>query len=166
MANDDLKLDIASEKVIGKALVDLLSAYPLLDGEAVTFNNGDKDAGIAIFGTGGALIKRERVSITDNVYQECMYPFVIRYRAGALSENRKINIQDYLDKLARWLNRQIVEDGNTAFRLKEYPKLTGGRNIKTIRILSPAYQSETDSDMIEDWVVSMQMEYTNEFIKE
>ena len=50
------------------------------------------------------------MAITGKVNQVCNYPFYAVYRTAADSQNSKIDIKEFLDKLGKWLEKQIGED--------------------------------------------------------
>lgn len=161
---DVITYDFAGYDKITTALRELVNNFPGLDGESVAYATLSEDGGISIFPTSGPVIQKERKSVTGNVYQECLYPFVIVSRSAGLNSNRKANVKEWLETFGRWLEKQPVTfDGNTYYKLDEYPQLTDGRKILEIARQSVAYLDSQGADMVEDWAISITLKYSNEY---
>ena len=159
MANDEIVLDVESYDVITQALLDLVNEFPLLDDETIRFNSLKNEGGTGFFPLNGGVIERERKDILGGKEQWCSYPFMIVARAGNLTESRKKTTKEWLDDMGRWLEGQTV-DGYT---LEAYPALTGNRNFLDISRTSPAYQMEISEDGSEDWAISINARYHNQY---
>lgn len=155
--------DLADYDKITQAIRDFINSYPDLQGDVIEFVTLGEESGIAMFPTNSAAITSEVESITGHVKQNCSYPFFILYRAGGLSQNRKANVKEWLDKFASWLEKQPVEINGAIEKVKEYPKLTGNREITNIRRQSPAYLDSINENQSENWMISLNVTYTNEF---
>lgn len=158
-----LTYDVDGYDVITNAIQAILNQYPGLDDEEFSFATLSEDAGLAMYPDGGAVIEYERISITDHVSQDCIYPFTIAYRAGGLSENRKVAVKEWLDKLGRWLEKQTVTINGTDYTIDDYPQLTGDRVIKNIRRTTVAYLESVAQNNVETWVISLSVKYHYEF---
>ena len=103
--------------------------------------------------------------MTGKVNQVCNYPFYVVYRTAADSQNSKIDIKEFLDKLGKWLEKQPVTiDGETQ-KLSDYPELTEGREITEISRQTPAYLDNTSEGNVQDWVISLALRYRNIFYR-
>lgn len=163
---EQITYDFKGYDTITKALRELLNKYPGLDmGEIVDFAQLDADGGLAMFPTSGSVVRIDRHSITGNVYQECLYPFTLVMRSARLNSNRKANAKEWLDNFGKWLEKAPVtfDGGNTYYKIDEYPTLTEGRKILEIARTSVSFLDSQDQDGIEDWVISMQLKYSNEY---
>lgn len=159
----DVRYDLDSYKLVSKALWDLVNEFPDLGNDAIAFAEVDADSGRALIPTSGAVILNEINDVTGHTTQDCLYPFTIIMKAGKLSENRKVNVKEWLDNLGRWLERQPISVGNNVYQLTEYPTLTGNREFKKIERTQPSYLSEVTENNVETWVISLQATYRNEF---
>lgn len=158
-----LTYDVDGYDVLTNAIRAILNQYPGLDDETFTFATLDEYSGLAMYPDGGAVVQYERVSVTNHIAQDCIYPFTIAYRAGGLSENRKVAVKEWLDKLGRWLEKQEITINGTAYKIDDYPLLTGGREINTINRTSVAFLENLDVNNVETWVISLSVKYHYEF---
>lgn len=163
--DNGVRYDLDGFDVITTAILELLNRYPNGEGD-FRFATLDETEGKAMFPSNGAVIRSERVSVTNHVYQKCIYPFSIWYRVTGLSENRKIAVKEWMDQLGRWLERQPISDGQGGVMvLGGYPILNDGRTIEDIKRTSPTVLSDIAENQTQDWVISMQAEYTFEYDK-
>ena len=90
----------------------LLNDFPAIGAREIRFGElGDK-SGIGIYPSAAATVISETTDIMGGVYQKCNYAFLVVYRAVPQSETDRIYIKGWLDKLARWLEKQpITADG-------------------------------------------------------
>lgn len=165
MANTPITYDVNGTEIMTNALLELLNTFPGLDGIQITFSSLGEDSGVAFYPTSGAIIQSERESITGHVSQDCLYPFVVIYRAGNLSAKNKIRIKEWLDNLGKWLEKQPVYINSNVEVLNEYPTLTGGRVIKEIERTSPAYLDTINDNRSENWAIGLQVKYHTEYDK-
>lgn len=161
--NNIIGYDLDAYEEITAAIREFINTYPDLQGDEIAFATLGEDAGIAMFPTNSAAIRSERESVTGHVRQECLYPFFILYRAGGLNENRKANVKEWLDRFGRWLEKQPIKVNGNVEVITEYPKLTGNREIIAIRRQSPAYLDSINENMSENWMISLNVIYSNEF---
>lgn len=161
--NNIIGYDLIDFDKVTEALRIFLNSYPALDGDEITFATLGEDSGIAMFPTNSAAIRSEKESITGHVKQECLYPFFIIYRVGGLSENRKANVKEWLDTFASWLEKQPVTIHGSIEQVINYPKLTGTRTITKIQRQSPAYLDSINQNQSENWMISINVTYENEF---
>lgn len=159
---EEPKIDLLSYDIVTNALMDLINTFPALE-EQVDFSVLGKEEGISLFPVSGGVIRNEVIDVTDHVTQECLYPFYVIYRAGGLSESRKAKVKEYLDNLGKWLEKQPVTIKDKTYQLGAYPTLTGDRQFKSITRTSPSYLMQTTQDMVDDWAISMQAIYSNEY---
>lgn len=149
---------------VTKALIELVNQYPALDyDEHILFAEIDAESGMSFIPSAGAAIVREVADVTGHVSQDCVYTFSILYKAGGLSETRRINTKEFLDDLGRWLGRQPIEINGEIFLLAQYPTLTQNRELLNIQITSPSFLSEVTESNVETWLTTMQATYRNEF---
>ena len=160
----NVQYDPVGYDLLTPAIRDLMDTYPGLEtGETFSFSMLNGEFGQAIFPTTGAVVQYERESITGHVEQMCLYPFTVVLRVSGQTQNRKANAKEWLDMLGRWLEMQPITIGETTYKLDEYPTLNGDAKIMDISRTTPAYLSVTNADMSEDWVISIQARYRNEF---
>ena len=90
----------------------LLNGFPAIGAREIRFGElGDK-SGVGIYPSAAATVISETTDIMGGVYQKCNYAFQVVYRAVPQSETDRIHIKGWLDKLARWLEKQpITADG-------------------------------------------------------
>lgn len=166
MADDQkpIKKDAIGYEVITDAMKHLLNQFPgLSPGEIIKYEDLPADYGIAFSNNSGALVFTESEDITGGVKQECQYPFFVVYRSsGSSRELQKLNIQEFLDSLGKWLCREDSVVNGETYRLESYPKLAGTRQIKKI-IRDNSYGTEPQENGVQDWLLPVTVEYTNEF---
>ena len=159
-----VKYDVDGYNAVTTALMELLNQYPRLkEDDEIAFSVLDEDSGKAMFPVNGSVIESETEDITGHVTEICLYPFYVIYRAGALSENRKADVKEWLDNLGKWLERKDVLIGGEIFKLSSYPPLTGSRTFLSISRQTPAYLNEVYDNNSEDWVVHITARYKNEY---
>lgn len=159
---DTVRYDIDGYEYVTRALWDLVNNYPDLD-DTIVFAEVDSEYGKAFIPTSGAVILTETNDITGHTTQDCLYPFTIMYKAGGLSESRKVNVKEWLDNLGRWLERQPVTIRGVQHQMESYPTLKGNREIRKIERTQPSFLSEVGEDNVETWIIALQATYRNEF---
>lgn len=154
--------DVTGFQILTNAVLDLLSAFPGLNGREILFEELGKESGIAFSADNGALIMTETRSITDHVRQLCQYPFYIVYRTASTTEYQKLQVQAFFDAIGKWICKEPVEINGDTVRLAAYPALSNGRKI--IRVTrSNSYGLDPNEDGVQDWLLPVIVEYTNEF---
>lgn len=158
-----IQYDVDGFDSITAAIRSLLNLYPgLPDGDEITFSTLSDDSGKAMFPMSTAVIARETEDITGHVTQECSYLFTVVYRAGGLSESRKAAVKEWLEDLGRWLEGQEVTIGGEVYELADYPS-AGSRSITKIKRTTQAFLDSVEENMAENWVISINAQYINEF---
>ena len=160
-------IDVDGSEAVSSVLLDLLNRFPgLTDGKRITFSTLTETSGIGFFPTTGAALLSSVESVTGKVKQVCQYPFDIVYRAAPKSEKQRMRIKEFLDLLGKWLERQPVIIQGQEERLAEYPSLeSGNRIIKAITRSTPAFLNAAYDGGVEDWVISGQLTYNNDYYK-
>lgn len=156
-------LDPTGYEVLTKAVLALLAEYPGLNGKEILFEELGKASGIAFSADNGALIMTERKTVTGKIWQTCQYPFFIVYRTASTQERQKLQVQTFMDSLGKWLCQEPAEINGEYVRLKEYPDLAQGRKITRITRLN-SYGTEPNEDGVQDWLMPVTVEYTNEIL--
>ena len=154
--------DVDGFEILTNAVLELLSQFPRLNGREILFEELGKESGIAFSANNGALVMSERRSITDHVRQNCQYPFFIVYRTASTQEYQKLQVQAFFDAIGKWLCREPAVVNGETVRLKSYPALSDDRKITRIT-RSNSYGLEPSSDGVQDWLMPVTVEYTNEF---
>jgi hypothetical protein len=154
--------DVDGFEILTNAVLELLSQFPGLNGREILFEELGKESGIAFSANNGALVMSERRSITDHVRQNCQYPFFIVYRTASTQEFQKLQVQAFFDAIGKWLCREPAVVNGETVRLKSYPALSDDRKITRIT-RSNSYGLEPSSDGVQDWLMPVTVEYTNEF---
>lgn len=161
MANP-IGVDAGGYEVLTKAVAELVNQYPGLDDRIVTFEELSATSGIAFAADNGALVMSERRNILDHVTQTCQFPFFIVYRSASSRASQKINIQTFLDSIGKWLCGEYAEIDGELVQLESYPALAQGRKIKKVT-RNNSYGLEPDAKGVQDWLLPVTVEYTNEF---
>ena len=154
--------DVSGFEILTNAVLSLLSHFPGLNGRVILFEELGTDSGIAFSANSGALIMTERRSITDHVVQQCQYPFYIVYRTASIEEYQKLQVQAFFDAIGKWLCREPAVVNGETVRLRSFPALTDGRRITRIT-RSNSYGLEANENGVQDWLLPVTVEYTNEF---
>lgn len=154
--------DVDGFEILTNAVLDLLSRFPGLNGREILFEELGKDSGLAFSADNGALIMTERRSITDRVFQTCQYPFYVVYRTASTQEYQKLQVQAFFDALGKWICREPAVIGDETVRLLSYPALSEGRRITRIT-RSNSYGLDPNENGVQDWLMPVTVEYTNEF---
>lgn len=153
--------DVTGYEILTNAVLALLSEFPGLNGREILFEELG-ESGIAFSADNGALIITERRSITDHVTQTCQFPFFIVYRTTSTKEFQKLQVQSFFDSIGKWICKEPVEINGEQVRLKNYPQLSDGRKITKVT-RSNSYGLEPNEDGVQDWLMPVTVEYTNEF---
>lgn len=128
----------------------LINSFPEIPYE-VTFQKLGADDGMAMFPNPSVAILSERESITGHVSQICAYAFTVVRRTKSTRAEYKQSIKESLDSLGRWLEQV------------ELPALAGDRRFIKIVRQTQGYLYQTTDDKAEDWAISLQATYTNDF---
>lgn len=160
--NTPITVDSAGYEVLTKAVAELLNQYPGLDGRIVSFEELDATGGIAFSADNGALVMKEQRDVLDHIKQTCQFPFFIVYRTASVRAAQKIKVQTFLDSIGKWICKEPAMVGDTEYRLERYPDLAGGRKIKRVT-RSNSYGLTPDAKGVQDWLLPVQVEYTNEY---
>ena len=164
MAEKEIKYDVDGYEAVTNAVLELVNSFPGLNNEdEISFSMLTEDKGKTFIPSSGAIIQREKESITGHVQQTCLYPFSIIFRSGNPTESRMIYIKEWLDDLGKWLEKQPINVDGIEYRLEEYPKLTGNRNFTNIERQTPAFLSSINDNKSEDWMINITAKYKNEF---
>lgn len=163
MAEEQIIYDVEGFDTMTRALTSLVNLYPALPvGDEISFSTLADDGGKALWPLSGAVVKSEQEDITGHVEQTCFQPFAIVYRAAGLNESRRATIKEWLDDLGRWLEGQPITVNDVDYTLDDYPTV-GSRDIIYIVRQSSAYPEPATEDRVEDWVIQLTAQYTNEF---
>lgn len=150
-------------KDFSTALSGLLNTFPAIGSREIRFGElGDK-SGVGIYPSAAATVISEKTDIMGGVYQKCNYAFQVIYRAVPQSESDRIHIKGWLDKLARWLEKQPITCDGQPYTLADWPEIGDGRIITAFVQVSAAYLIGRYADGVEDWAVSLSMRYDNNF---
>lgn len=161
--NKPIGFDASGFQILTDAVRYLLNSYPGLDkNDYISFEELEKDSGIAFSADSGPLVMSEIRSITDHVRQVCQYPFFIVYRTSSKQENQKINVQDFLDKIGKWICQETIEVNGETNRLYKMPELSDGRKITRITRQN-SYGIEPDENGVQDWLLPCTVQYTHEY---
>lgn len=153
--------DVTGYEILTNAVLALLAEFPGLNGREILFEELG-ESGIAFSADNGALIISERRSITDHVTQTCQFPFFIIYRTTSTKEFQKLQVQSFFNALGKWICKEPVEIGGKVERLAFYPVLSDGRKITRVT-RSNSYGLEPNEDGVQDWLMPVTVQYTNEF---
>ena len=153
--------DVSGYDILTKAVLDLLGKFPGLNGREILFEELS-ESGIAFSADNGALVISERRSITDHVTQTCQFPFYIIYRSTSTKEYQKLQVQSFFDAIGKWICKEPVMINQEMMHLAEYPELSDGRKITRVT-RSNSYGLEPNEDGVQDWLMPVTVQYTNEF---
>lgn len=153
--------DVSGYEILTNAVLSLLSEFPGLNGREIFFEELD-ESGIAFSADNGALVISETRSITDHVVQTCQFPFFVIYRTTSTKEFQKLQVQSFFDALGKWICKEPAVIGGEVARLTAYPQLADGRRITRVT-RSNSYGLEPNEDGVQDWLMPVTVQYTNEF---
>nr|DAG84444.1 MAG TPA: Minor capsid protein from bacteriophage [Caudoviricetes sp.]DAH22937.1 MAG TPA: Minor capsid protein from bacteriophage [Bacteriophage sp.]DAT57178.1 MAG TPA: Minor capsid protein from bacteriophage [Caudoviricetes sp.]DAU56084.1 MAG TPA: Minor capsid protein from bacteriophage [Caudoviricetes sp.] len=154
--------DASGFDILTRAVKSLLNQYPgLEDGEVIKFEELGKESGIAFSADNGALVYAETEDVCGFRHQKCQYPFYVVYRTASNKERLKLSAQEFLDSLGKWLCQEPVVINGTQTRLAAFPALSEGRIIKRIT-RENSYGLEPNADAVQDWVLPVTVQYTND----
>ncbi len=157
--------DASGFEVLTKAVLSLLSGYPGLKGREILFEELGESSGLAFSADSGALILSETEDILGTIRQECRYPFFVVYRTASTRERQKLQVQDFLDSLGKYLCGEMAIVDGQSIRLTKYPILSDGRKIYRIT-RSNSYGLDPSESGVQDWLLPITVQYTNEFYLE
>lgn len=156
-------VDPTGYEIMTRAVRALLNEFPgLYPDEVVRFEQVQEDGDICFSADNGALVFSETRDVLDVIHQECQYPFYIVYRKNSDRESGKLSCQEFLDTFGKWVCQEPVTISGQSYKLKELPKLSGGRRITRIK-RDNSYGLEPQADGTQDWLLPVSVEYTNEF---
>ena len=155
-------VDATGFEMLTNAVRDLLQNYPGLGRREIRFEQLDENEGLIFSADGGALVMAERRSITDHITQTCQYPFMVVYRTAATTESEKLDVQNFLETLGKWLCMEKAVINGEEHRLSAYPALTDGRKITRVT-RSNSYGTVPNENKTQDWVLPVVVQYTYEF---
>lgn len=156
-------IDVETTNLISKVLIDLLNDFPVKP-EDITFNVLG-ETGIAMFGLSGIAIQTEQENIYGEITQECLYPFNLVYRISPRTEEMKMRVKEFLDLVGEWLEQQPITIGAETYQLSAYPYLSDSKKIESIQRQNTAHLNAVYQDGIEDWEISLQLQYENKFTR-
>lgn len=159
---DPIGIDATGYEVITKAVSELLNQYPGLNGRTINFEELDANSGIAFSADNGALIMTEAEDILGHVMQTCAYPFFIVYRSASTRAEQKVRIQTFMDSIGKWICKEPAVVNGEEVILAAYPELASGRKIKKVT-RNNSYGIEPTDKGVQDWLLPVTVEYTNEF---
>lgn len=154
--------DVSGHKILTNAMIELLAQFPGLNGREILFEELGEGGGIAFSADNGALVIAEKRDIIDHVTQTCQFPIFLIYRTTSTTEYQSLQVQSFFDSIGKWLCKEPVEIGGETIRLISYPQLSAGRKITRIT-RSNSYGLEPNEDGIQDWLMPVTVQYTNEF---
>lgn len=162
--------DIDGSDVVTSVLLDLLNQYPALaSDDSITFATLDANRGKAMYPLNGAVIESTVTDIWGYTVQTCVYPFIVLYRTGNLTEERRKAVKEWLDNIGRWLERQdvVLKVGDTTqtVHLDSYPEINGNRRITEIQRTAPSYLNAENDNGTEDWAISISAKYENNYYR-
>lgn len=160
--NEPIGVDATGYDLLTKAVLTLLSQFPGLNGREIYFEELGAESGLAFSADSGALVMSEKRSITDHVVQTCQFPFFVVYRSASTGEYQKLQVQAFLDSLGKWLCKEPADINGTTHRLSAYPALSDGRKITRVT-RSNSYGTVPQDNGVQDWLLPVTVQYTNEF---
>lgn len=165
--NQNITYDVDGSDVVTAVLLDLLNQYPALGTDTITFATLNANRGKAMYPLNGAVIQSTVTDIWGDTTQTCVYPFIVIYRAGNLTEERRQAVKEWLDNIGRWLERQevvlTVGGEAQAYHLTSYPEINGNREITSIERTAPSYLNAENDNGTEDWAISISAKYENRY---
>lgn len=160
----EVKYDVDGSDVMSKVLLELLNQCPALGGRHIAFATLGEDEGLACFPGVGAAIKSEKENICGEVLQVCSYPFDLVLRGAPKTETQRMRSKELLDTIGKWMEQQPILANNEWHKLEDYPELAGNsREIRVITRTAPAHLNAVYTNGTEDWLLSGNLEYKNEF---
>lgn len=135
------------QKSVLDAIYDLTKEYPGLNGLVVKFESfQEKGSSLAIFSEPGAHVNRRFITGAF----EGIVPFSIVYRASPNQDQHKINMINFLEKLADWLS----ESGDQS--------LTDDRRLTKIEAVTVASKDMANGAGDNDYAIVLNATYRKE----
>ena len=159
---DPIGVDATGYEVLTKAVSELLNDYPGLNGRTINFEELTETGGIAFSADNGALVMTEIEDVTGHVTQTCAYPFFVVYRSASTRSDQKVRIQTFMDSLGKWICKEPAVVNGEEITLDEYPELANGRVIKKVT-RNNSYGIDPTEKGVQDWLLPVTVEYSNEF---
>lgn len=156
-----ISLDGEGYEVLTQAVLALMMQYSEIVGRDIYFEELGKDSGIAFSADNGALVMTETEDILGVRLQNCQYPFYVVYRTASTQERQKLQAQTFLDSLGKWICGEPVKINGEIIRLNKYPALSQGRQITRVT-RSNSYGLEPNDEGVQDWILPVTVQYTNE----
>lgn len=165
--NQTIQYDVDGSDAVTTVLLDLLNQYPALGDDTITFATLSANRGKAMYPLNGAVIESTITDIWGETEQTCVYPFIVIYRTGNLTESRRTAVKEWLDNIGRWLERQevVLNIGGQAqtFHLTSYPAIGGNRELTAIQRTAPSYLNAENDNGTEDWAIAISAKYLNRY---
>lgn len=165
MESKPIRADAGGYEILTAAMRELLNQYPgLYKDEIIKFEELQANSGIAFSADSGALVYSEKEDVCGVMHQTCQYPFFVVYRTASDKERQKMSVQEFLDNLGKWICREPVAIDGKETRLSAFPALSSGREIKRIT-RNNSYGLEPKESGVQDWLLPITVQYTNEYEK-
>ncbi len=150
--------------VITTAILDLFNEYAEIIGKEIFFEVLGENSGLSFQAAGGAEVISDTKSVTGKITEYCQFPIIFVYRTASTQEYQKLQIQTFLDTLGKWICMEEVKINGENYRLTEYPKLTRGRKITSVR-RNNSSPKEPNADGVQDWGLPLYIYYTHEYYR-
>lgn len=147
MANESIPLSVEDMENISEAILRLVANYPDLPFEAnsktIQWQNVDDTEGIGLYTLQGGIYLRRYL----NGSYRGQFPFRILYKCNPTSNKTRLNSQELVSDLARWLEKCTATF--TDERLK----------LEKIERTSPVFKNNADESGSEMYTCTLRAEY-------
>ena len=162
MNEKPIKYDLNGYEIVKDAILNLINQCPATETE-VAFGILDETYGFAMIPISSSIVESKRKSVTGKTSEICYYPFSLVYRDAGMNEKRKLQVSEMLDNIGKWLEKQEINVNDEAYKLSNYPALTGNREFLEIQRQTNSYLANSYEDKSEDWEIRITARYKNEY---
>lgn len=146
-------LSISEQDKIAKTVVEMIKKAPFYYGEKIQISDLST-GGLGIFPSNGSVYLKRFLSGSF----VGRYAFHLRYRIRPGSDSDKLAAQEYLEKVACWLEGEEIEYDGKEYRM-EMPELSGQRIIQRIERSSVVNLSAVFQDGDMDFSIGINFDY-------
>lgn len=155
MDKDVELLNGEEQSLISQAIFLLVKECPAIPSQ-ITVKYGDiTNNCIAIFAVPGATVKKRYINGTF-IGQ---FPFILRYRSKPTTNEDRIQREETLNTISKWLSGEPIKVGDSEYVLSEYPQITDDRKIQEIEQSQTAFIVDKADDGTVDHQVQLRLEY-------
>jgi len=157
MSEEKQVLEIEEQEAIAKALIMMIQQCPFVESQDITtrYEDLNEDYSLGVFAKQGTVYSKR--FITGSF--QAQYVFFIGYRIKPTNDQKKINAEEFLSAIAKWLEGQKVTYGGVEYLPPAYPALSDNREILRMERTTDAFAATSQQSGTVDYQVHMKLEY-------